>query len=290
MTTYHPKGHPMTTNPMKALLTKISEESVTTSNVLADMLDLLRERLPEPEGVKDEPDDLLGEPVEPGDLRAGDRVGLTFMGERITCTLVSDQDGDVLRSDTPAPDYYPNVTLGGREWCGGIFDVRLIERAPREGEDPDEALAKVLCRAWWGGDVDAAGDDEAWTHAARAAREHIEAEWEEVAKSFEDGRDKWQAEARQQRDRAEKAEAERDGWKAKHAALRADVEQEQRLRLYGFLRDIIDRDAARDPQADPDTVTLRRDDVAEVLEHLPADESCPQLDRVRDALEWGDEA
>lgn len=43
---------------LKALLSKISEESVTTSNLLADVLDLLRERLPEPEGVKEDPDAL----------------------------------------------------------------------------------------------------------------------------------------------------------------------------------------------------------------------------------------
>lgn len=130
--------------------------------------------------------------------------------------------------------------------------------------DPDEALAKELWDAFWGDSE----PDESWEHnddrvywlnVARAAREHIEAEWEEVAKSFEDGRDKWQAEARQQRARAEqaegaldaesltricqkeraehaeakrdewkerakKAEAERDEWKARHEALREDVE------------------------------------------------------------------
>ena len=124
-----------------ALLNKISEESVTTSNVLADMLDLLRDRLPDPEGVKDDPapaDDLPGEPVEPGDLRAGDRVEYDFEGLRSAGTLVGDRFG--LRSDTPDADgcCFPSV-VSGSEWCQGISDVRLIERAPREGEGSDEA-------------------------------------------------------------------------------------------------------------------------------------------------------
>ena len=181
----HPtdKESPMTPktrhDELKALLSKISEESVTTSNALADMLDLLRERLPEPEGVKDEPapaDDLPGEPVEPGDLRAGDRVGFTWNGGRIIGALVSDQGVDALRSDAPdSGGYSPNVVHKGREWCAGISNVRLIERAPREDEEPDEALARVIFG-------DAYGSHEglrlAQLDMARAAREHIEAEQE----------------------------------------------------------------------------------------------------------------
>ena len=42
---------------LKALLSKISEESVSTSDVLADIYDLLRERLPEPAPADDLPGD-----------------------------------------------------------------------------------------------------------------------------------------------------------------------------------------------------------------------------------------
>ena len=251
----HPtdKESPMTKHDrhdeLKALLSKISEESVTTSNVLADMLDLLRERLPEPEGVnavegepaevteeppigtylvdrdgdvwerredgwvdwapesrtwgyvfefeevrtryaplrfatpadlarvgiEDEPapaDDLPGEPVEPGDLRAGDKVAFTWWGvEHSTCTLVSVAGGSILRADAnDAGDRgIPYVVIRGG-WAGGISDVRLIERAPREGEGPDEALARVIFG-------DAFGSHEglrlAQLDVARAAREHL---------------------------------------------------------------------------------------------------------------------
>lgn len=76
-------------------------------------------------------DDLPGEPVEPGDLRAGDRVAFTFMRERITCTLVSASHGDILRSNAlNSEGYYPNVVVDrGGKWGFGIFDARLIERA-----------------------------------------------------------------------------------------------------------------------------------------------------------------
>lgn len=164
-----------------------------------------------PEEWHDEPgpaDDLPGEPVEPGDLRAGDRVAFTWGDECITSTLVSSYDGDALYSGTPRPSgYTPNVVWDG-EWAGGISDVRLIERAPREDEarervglpvdtgprivcgvcgarpdsllghvdcapdvDPDEALAMVLGHAYHHSNI---GD--CWLSMARAAREHIEAE------------------------------------------------------------------------------------------------------------------
>lgn len=60
-------------------------------------------------------------------------------------------------------------------------------------------------------------------------------------------------------DRAEQAEAERDGWKAKHAALRADVDRLQREHkalpaMWDFV-DALGHDAARDPQSDPDTTS-----------------------------------
>ena len=262
---------------LKALLSKISEESVTTSNVLADLLDLLRERLPESPnhtsggpytcmgcgtelyagdpldcGKHGEPapaDDLPGEPVEPGDLRAGDRVEFTWDGGRHTCTLVSVHDGIVLRSDTPDSDGFTTNVVWGRKWASGISDVRLIERAPREGEGRDEALARVIFG-------DAYGSHEglrlAQLDVALMAREHVEAEWEPYILREQTAREKAQ-------DRAEKAEAvladmtrqrdfaleqrdfarstraevkanlarvteERDEWQARHAALRVDVE------------------------------------------------------------------
>ena len=124
-------------------------------------------------------DDLPGEPVEPGDLRAGDRVAFTWGSEnqRITGVLVSDQDGDRLRSDVPdSKGYAPNVVFRG-DWDFGISDVRLIERAPREDEDRDEALAKVICDADM---TDYSGWDElnglgmdSYRRMARAAREHL---------------------------------------------------------------------------------------------------------------------
>lgn len=194
------------------------------------LLEEIRDRLPEPEGVKDRPapaDDLPGEPVEPGDLRAGDRVSFTWgwIGERITGTLLSDQGGDVLRSDAPdSGGYHPNVAYLGRKWCAGISDVRLIERAPREDEDPDEALAKVLRSASerlgdWGALHETTRDE--YRNMARAAREHIEAEWKPYILREQTAREKAQ-------DRAAKAEAERDALRERLDALRADVDRHAR--------------------------------------------------------------
>ena len=212
-------------------------------------------------------DDLPGEPVEPGDLRAGDRVEFAWekTGEDIACTLVNFHDGSALYSDVPdSGGYRPNVVWNG-VWCHGITDVRLIERAPREDEDPDEVLAmdlyhaslkippaaKVGPSAW---------DDftrRQWLDVARAAREHIEQEipeeldkigitwqsrarrmgkraekaeterdeWREVAARYADGRDKWQAKWRESDEARERAEAERDALRERLDALRADVER-----------------------------------------------------------------
>lgn len=241
----HPtdKESPMTPktrhDELKALLSKISEESVTTSNALADMLDLLRERLPEPEGVKDEPapaDDPPGEPVEPGDLRAGDEVAFTWLsGERMTCTLVEHSHlGGVLHSDvTDASGVHrPNLTSGDL-WATGISDVRLIERAPREGESPDEALAKVLHSA--DGTNMAAfheltgGKRDAYLNMARAAREHIESEQEDAVAFL-------RAEVEVQTDRAEKAEAA-----LSRVEQQRDVEHAEHLNTKAALADERDR-------------------------------------------------
>ena len=211
-------------------------------------------------------DDLPGEPVEPGDLRAGDRVAFTWGDECITSTLVSSYDGDALYSGTPRPSgYTPNVVWDG-EWAGGISDVRLIERAPREDEhDPDEALAEALRKAYSTGD---------WLDVARVARERIEAEQEDAVSFLREEvesltaraekaeraldnatqrvldltaeRDKWNTlaheadrNAKRHHDRAEKAEAERDEWKARHEALREDVETRWAFVDDNFLKDIL---------------------------------------------------
>lgn len=203
-----------------------------------------------------------GEPVEPGDLRAGDEVAFTWLsGERMTCTLVEHSHlGGVLHSDvTDASGVHrPNLTSGDL-WATGISDVRLIERAPREGESPDEALAKVLHSA--DGTNMAAfheltgGKRDAYLNMARAAREHIEAEQEDAVAFL-------RAEVEVQTDRAEKAEAalsrveqQRDVEHAEHLNTKAALADErdrhdatitERDRLRGELADMTrQRDEAR---------------------------------------------
>lgn len=186
-------------------------------------------------------DDLPGEPVEPGDLRAGDRVAFTWLsGERMTCTLVEHSHlGGVLHSDvTDASGVHrPNLTSGDL-WATGISDVRLLERAPREGEDRDEALARVIFG-------DAYGSHEglrlAQLDVALMAREHIEAEEAEnhpvgcgqMIRDVRDGdgfvttidgvmiakTDSWN----DLTERAKKAEAEAKHLRERLDALRADL-------------------------------------------------------------------
>ncbi len=144
----------------------------------------------------------------------------------------------VLRSNAPASSgYTPNVVWDG-EWHGGISDVRLLERAPREDEDPDEALARVIFG-------DAYGSHEglrlAQLDVARAAREHIEAEEAEnhpvgcgqMIRDVRDGdgfvttidgvmiakTDSWN----DLTERAKKAEAEAKHLRERLDALRADL-------------------------------------------------------------------
>ena len=352
-----------------------------TLHALLAIHDLLDERLPKPKPIEHvlnldalkhqvetppgehgeccEPapaDDLPGEPVEPGDLRAGDRVEFTYRGERIACTLVSSPLGPALTSDTPrSSGYRPSIVNRSGEWCYGVSDVRLIERAPRGDEDPDEAddedakamHATMDTHLHWD-DLSNVEKDAIRSQAERmrqhfdikdhlAAQEYsiraerAEAEQDELrdacnswqsaaqeaeylSEKFRAERDGWKADAvarkRVVNNRGEQIAslternvdltAERDEWKARHEALRGRIEErlgvEQRVRtgialdVAASLAGLLDYDDARTPRPDPDTVTLRREDVAEVLEHLPADESCPQLDRVRAALGWGDEA
>lgn len=171
-------------------------------------------------------DDLPGEPVEPGDLRAGDRVAFTFEQERITCTLVSDPDGMTLFSDVPGSGgYAPNVVVCGG-WCDGISDVRLIERAPREDEDPNEALAKTYERA------------ERAERACRTLGKVVEDQCRDALNATglhhligEDGDGDWMAvweNLAELRPRAEKAESDRDALRERIEALRADVQETHR--------------------------------------------------------------
>ena len=195
--------------------------------------------------VPDAPaDDLPGEPVEPGDLRAGDRVAFTWegTGEHIIGALVSDQGGDVLCSDTPGADGYTlNVVHKGREWCAGISNVRLIERAPREDEDPDEEWA----RERWAESANIASwsalhpeTQRVLVDFARFARKRIEAEREDRERTVVDEWDdmltraeKAEAEAQEFSDwhddacvERDAANAERDALRERLDALRADVE------------------------------------------------------------------
>ena len=216
--------------------------------------------------------DLPGEPVEPGDLRAGDKVAFTWegTGERITCNLLRERGLGrtvLLRSDTPVPgDSHPPVVVC-REWACGISDVRLIERAPREDEEPDEALAKVICDADL---TDYAGWDElnglgmdSYRRMARAAREHIEAEQEEVVATLREEVAIQTARAeRAEVERAEfngfwkealadvrKARGERDALRERYEALRADVKGTSQWPDFGahagVLRNLLDRDDER---------------------------------------------
>ena len=161
--------------------------------------------------------------------------------------------------------------------------------APRpEMEGDDEALARAMRDAFNGlapGRPTWDAQDKScarWVPVARAAREHIEAEWEEVAKSFEDGRDKWQAEARQQRDRAEKAEAERDDPTNDRLCGPPHCTQRE-----GHFMPC-DWDEGSDPQPDPDTVTLPREDAERLLDCWAGDDphalEGPMYRRVRAAL------
>lgn len=213
-------------------------------------------------------DDLPGEPVEPGDLRAGDRVAFTYRWKRYEGALV----GSTRRRVPPTSLELAGlmVTFEGG-WAGDISDVRLIERAPREDEDPDEALAKVLWEVditsvpW---DETAAFDRVDYFRMARAAREHLNpdgidwestlsgvvqdrdaaidraekaeadlAEWREVAARYEDGRDKWQAKWRESDEARERAEAERDALRERLDALRADIRQDRLMSSTILYRD-----------------------------------------------------
>ena len=103
--------------------------------------------------------------------------------------------------------------------------------------DPDEALAKELWDAFWGDSE----PDESWEHnddrvywlnVARTARKRIEDEQESRERTVVDEWDDMLA-------RTAKAEAERDEWKARHEALREDVETRWAFVDDNFLKDIL---------------------------------------------------
>lgn len=237
-----------------------------------------------PEKVPHEPtpaDDLPGEPVEPSDLRAGDRVEFTWQGdERITCALVSDLGGDVLVSDAPhSKGYLPNVVYRGK-WDVGISDVRLIERAPREDEDPDEALAKVLYETPFAADSETLVGwrhldgvlREHWLDVARAAREQIEAEvLRKVERATDDRYDR-------ALDRAEKAEAKAVDYEeryecshatnmaAQSALVRAEAERDALRERLDALRADLRADRLMSP-----TILYRDDERAAAIERGESD-------------------
>lgn len=139
-------------------------------------------------------DDLPGEPVEPGDLRAGDRVAYTYRWKRYEGALVV----TTMRRQPITTLEHAGllVTFEGR-WAGGISDVRLIERAPAD-VNPDEALARVI---FGDGFSSHEGLRLAQLDVARAAREHIEANERHKY-------DILMRELNEQNARAEKAEAD----------------------------------------------------------------------------------
>lgn len=167
--TYSTRTH--TIDPETGHFTPIQEDPMTAKDrhdELVALLTEIRDRLPAPA------DDLPGEPVEPGDLRAGDVVAFTYDGERIQGPLARYLSWLSVEMTDHSP--ISVLSLSGR-WAGGISDVRLIERAPREDEGPDEALARVIFG-------DAYGSHEglrlAQLDVALMAREHIEAEQEDA--------------------------------------------------------------------------------------------------------------
>src|SRR5699024_1294575 len=152
-----------------------------------------------------------------------------------------------------------NVLATRDRWFEGL-DLRIhsddVPERPA-GEHTDEALAQTIADAFYEGDS---------YDAARAAREYIDNEPDDAlvdssqqvrAEKAEDERDWWRDAAR--RHVAERGEAEeelvelvdeRDEWKARYKALRADVERVRRNRttltdVLMCIADVLDRDDER---------------------------------------------
>lgn len=337
------------------------KESVALSSAgalsaLLAIHDLLDERLPRP-GI-----DLT--PQEFTDFLAAAKGEPVDVTEEPPCgSQVTDKDGDIWQRTNVG--WRPWLEMG--KWASGTryqwfvirkyAPLRLTTDAERVGidtapdVDPDEALNRAVAEAiddvsppppapW-----DADWLDRATAAAIRAAREHIE---QEIPEELDKIGITWQSRARRMGKRAEKAEAEvlrlqglslgdlrrkvqaeaeRDEWKARHLALRADVERVRRNRttltdVLMCIADVLDRDDERG-QADrglfggsgaianaiergcgedfrrrfvdpaPDTVTLRREDVEGLLFHWDRETDRTASDegitaRVRAALGWGD--
>lgn len=191
-----------------------------------------------------------GEPVEPGDLRAGDRVEFTFNGERLI-------------ERAPREDSDERVRVY----------VEMVERAEKAERRVDE-LEPALARS--------ETERDEWKADAVARKRVVDNRGEQIASLTERNVD---------------LTAERDEWKARYKALRGDVHllsirATTALETRPKLRAILDRDDERTPQASPDTVTLRRDDVAALLrfwEFAGGNGVVRDIPRrVRAALGWGD--
>lgn len=70
------------------------------------------------------------------------------------------------------PDEGRGLDCPERKTEYGLKGACLAPPAPSD-VDPDEALAKALCSAFWGGQVMPNPDNESWLAVVRAAREHI---------------------------------------------------------------------------------------------------------------------
>lgn len=119
------------------------------------------------------------------------------------------------------------------------------------------------------------------------------------ARSAESRADAADVEARALRERVRSAEAERARATERHAELRAGLGrlQEGVIQNYGLdgaaadLQAILDRDAAREPEAGQGVVLMRRDDAGKVLQWLmsrtPVNVAyTPELRRMCEALGW----
>lgn len=184
-------------------------------------------------GIEDEPapaDDLPGEPVEPGDLRAGDRVEFTWDDTERIEGVVEPCRG---RAEGALDVGGEHLVATSGKWAGCISDVRLIERAPREDEDEDE-------------DEGAAEPDDLWHAKARAVV------FERLARDAERALDN----ATQ---RVLDLTAERDAALDRHQALWGDVE-DARVEFVAMRRD------HSSPQSDRDAARTVSIELAEILD------------------------
>lgn len=198
-------------------------------------------------------------------------------------------------SDVDAPASTDSAQISTESECGA--DQAPVDPPTRErasAGDSDEALAALIEPL-----LPCMPDQTSSLLSlkiARAAREHlgpeIDAHVLEQVRTAADAADENFQAAGVWRDRAVKAEVDRDGWKAKYAALREDVDVTYNtttaFEVKAMAGAIVRNDAARDPQPDPDTVTLRLDDARIMYESavVPLGEDR----RIRAALGWGDEA